>query len=92
MPYLVNTLVFILLGLNGLGFLLVALDKSKARRHRWRIPEKTFFAVAVLGGSLGTYGGCLFFRHKTKHPQFMMGLPLLIGIQTGLGLWWCLRR
>ncbi len=92
MQYLINIPIFIFLGLNGLGFFLVALDKSKARRHRWRIPEKAFFIIAVLGGSFGTYGGCLLFRHKTKHPQFMVGLPLIIFAQIGLGSWWLLWR
>ena len=92
MQYLYSIALLIFLGLNVFGFFLVALDKSKARRHRWRIPEKTFFVIAALGGSFGTYGGCLFFRHKTKHPQFMIGLPLIIFVQIGLGIWWLMRR
>ena len=67
--------------MNALGFLLMLLDKWKARKNLWRIPEATLFAVAVLGGSLGCIAGMYTVRHKTKHFQFIVGMPLILAIQ-----------
>ncbi|TCL56823.1 uncharacterized membrane protein YsdA (DUF1294 family) [Hydrogenispora ethanolica] len=77
--------------LNLAGFFLTALDKSKARRGRWRIPERTFFLLAAVGGAIGVYGGCLLFRHKTRHPSFMWGLPAILLAQALLVIWWFRR-
>ena len=69
-----------LLLVNLAGFLLMGLDKRRARRGAWRISEKALFLQAVLGGSLGSIVGMRTFRHKTKHWYFRYGLPaLLIG-------------
>ena len=69
-----------LLLVNLAGFLLMGLDKRRARRGAWRISEKALFLPAVLGGSLGSIVGMRTFRHKTKHWYFRYGLPaLLIG-------------
>lgn len=59
-------------------------DKSRARRHKWRVPERTLWLVAALGGSLATYVTMLVIRHKTLHRRFMWGLPLLVVAQTAL--------
>lgn len=59
-------------------------DKSRARRQKWRVPERTLWLVAVLGGALATYVTMLVIRHKTLHRRFMWGLPLLITVQTVL--------
>lgn len=56
----------------------MGVDKYKAKKRLWRIPEKMFFIVAVLGGALGVYAGMLFFRHKTKHWYFMLGVPSIL--------------
>ena len=69
-----------LLLVNLAGFLLMGLDKRRARRGAWRISAKALFLAAVLGGSLGSIVGMRTFRHKTKHWYFRYGLPaLLIG-------------
>ena len=69
-----------LLLVNLAGFLIMGLDKRRARRGQWRISEKALFLPAVLGGSLGSIAGMRTFRHKTKHWYFRYGLPaLLIG-------------
>ena len=70
--------------INAAGFLLMGLDKWKAKHKKWRIAEKTFFLVSILGGSLGTWAGMYVFRHKTRHWYFVIGMPLIIGIQTML--------
>ena len=70
-----------LLIVNALGFLLMLIDKRKAIRHRWRIPEKTLFLTAAIGGSVGSIMGMYTFRHKTKHIKFTLGMPLILALQ-----------
>lgn len=75
-------LLFIyLLIVNAVGFLLMLIDKYKARKNLWRIPEKTLLAVALIGGSIGSYAGMQLFRHKTKHPRFYIGIPIIMAVQ-----------
>ena len=68
--------------INALGFMLMLLDKFKARKNLWRIPEATLFAVAILGGSLGSLAGMYTVRHKTKHLKFTIGMPLILAVQV----------
>ena len=70
-----------LLIVNAAGFLLMLVDKYKARKNLWRIPEKTLMTVAIIGGSVGAYAGMQIFRHKTKHPKFYIGIPVILAIQ-----------
>lgn len=58
------------------------LDKRKAKNHKWRIPEKNIFLIALLGGSLGCLLGMNIFRHKTKHWYFKFGLPTILILQA----------
>ncbi|MBR1740821.1 MAG: DUF1294 domain-containing protein, partial [Lachnospiraceae bacterium] len=74
-------LVFI----NILGFLLMGMDKRKAKKHLWRIPEKTLFLAAVLGGSIGSILGMYTFRHKTKKMIFVIGMPVVLVLQIIAG-------
>ena len=75
-------LVFIyLILINAVGFVLMLADKKKARAHAWRIPEATLMGVAVIGGSIGAIAGMRIFRHKTRHPKFRIGLPLILTVQ-----------
>ena len=69
------------LTINALGFLLLLVDKHKARKNRWRIPEATLMGVAALGGSIGSLIGMYTVRHKTKHPKFTVGIPLILIVQ-----------
>lgn len=73
-----------LLLVNLAGFLLMGLDKRRARRGAWRISEKALFLLAVLGGSLGAIAGMRTFRHKTRHWYFRYGLPALLAVQLPL--------
>ncbi|MCM1329781.1 MAG: DUF1294 domain-containing protein [Ruminococcus sp.] len=57
-------------------------DKSRAKRHKRRIPEKTLFGTAFLGGSAAMFLTMLAVRHKTKHKRFMIGLPLIMTVQA----------
>lgn len=74
-------LSYYLLLINAVGFLFMLIDKYKARKNHWRIPESTLMAIAALGGSLGCIGGMYAVRHKTKHPKFTLGLPILLALQ-----------
>ena len=74
-------LVYLLI-INALGLLLMLIDKQKARKNRWRIPERTLLTVAILGGSLGSMLGMKLYRHKTKHPKFSIGLPVIFALQA----------
>ena len=80
--------ILIYLGIiNLIGFFAMFLDKQKAKRGKWRIPEKTLFLLAVIGGSLGTTLGMHMFRHKTKHWYFKFGMPMILIIQFVLILY-----
>lgn len=71
-----------LAAVNLAGFLLMGLDKWKARHKKWRVPEKTLFGAAIAGGSLGVWAGMYAFRHKTRHWQFVVGIPLILAAQA----------
>ena len=60
-------------------------DKYKAKKHKWRIPEKTLFLFAILGGSVGSILGMQICRHKTKHWYFVVFMPLILILQLILG-------
>jgi uncharacterized membrane protein YsdA (DUF1294 family) len=75
---------------NVVGFSLMGIDKSKAKRHAWRIPEKVLFLASLLGGSVGTWAGMYAFRHKTKHWYFVVGMPLILAAQIAVA-WWILH-
>lgn len=78
----VITYICIYIGvLNLIGFILMAIDKSKARRGAFRIPEATLFLFAIFGGSLGCILGMQLFRHKTLKPAFFIGMPVIFIIQ-----------
>ena len=77
-------LLMYLLIINAVGFLLMLVDKSKARRGRYRIPEATLMGVAAIGGSIGSLLGMYTFRHKTLHPKFTVGIPVILVIQIAL--------
>ena len=73
-----------LLLINLMGFVLMGLDKRRARKGRWRISERALFLPAVLGGTVGAIAGMRFFHHKTKHWYFRYGLPALLLLQAAL--------
>ena len=74
-------LLIYLLIINAVGFMLMRIDKWKAKHNRWRIPEATLMGVAAIGGSVGSLIGMYTFRHKTKHPKFTLGIPLILAVQ-----------
>lgn len=86
MKYLYIYLILI----SIVAFAMMGIDKYRACRHRWRIPERTLFLTAVLGGSPGAILGMFLFRHKTRHKLFAVGLPVVLAIQ--LVLFFVLRK
>ncbi len=81
-----NPLLVYLLSVNALGFVLMLSDKKKAQKNHYRIPERTLIFTAIVGGSLGCYLGMQLFRHKTKHPLFYIGIPVILAIQILLAV------
>lgn len=78
--YIKIAIIYIIL-INVAGLLSMYIDKQRAIKNKWRIPEKTLFLIAILGGSIGSIGGMHLFRHKTKHWYFMYGMPAIFIIQ-----------
>ena len=74
-------LLIYLIVMNLIGLAVMAMDKSKARHHAWRIPEKMLFLCSLLGGSIGTWAGMYLFHHKTKHWYFVIGMPVILILQ-----------
>ena len=74
--------------INIIGFLIMFIDKQKAKRGAWRIPEKTLFIITALGGGMGTIAGMYTFRHKTQKLQFIVGLPLITILEIILAIYW----
>lgn len=80
MKYLYLYLVIV----NAAGFLSMLVDKQKACTGAWRIPERTLMVIAAIGGSLGSFLGMQLCRHKTKHPKFCMGVPVMLAVHAWL--------
>lgn len=74
-------IVLYLVIINALGFILMLADKYKAKKSRWRIPERTLMSVAFFGGSIGCLLGMYTVRHKTQHPKFTIGIPIILALQ-----------
>lgn len=67
---------FIIISL--IGFSLMGIDKKRSQKGQWRIPEKRYWTVGLLGGGIGLYLGMQTYHHKTKHKTFTIGMPLVI--------------
>lgn len=80
-------LILCLLAINLLTFLLYGIDKWKAKRARWRIPESVLLGMAAIGGSVGAWVGMRVWRHKTQHTKFRYGVPAMLVAQAALLVW-----
>lgn len=76
-----NILIFYVIVINIIGFILMGVDKLRARRRKYRIPERTLFLIAIFLGSIGVLIGMYVFRHKTKHLSFSIGIPAILVVQ-----------
>lgn len=77
----INLIIAYVIFVNLLGFALMGIDKRKAVKHLWRIPEAVLFIVAVIGGSVGCIFGMQIFRHKTRYWNFVYGMPAILILQ-----------
>ena len=82
-----NIIIYFIV-INIIGFLIMFIDKQKAKRGAWRIPEKTLFIITALGGGIGTTAGMYAFRHKTQKLQFIVGLPFITILEIILAIYW----
>lgn len=82
-------LIYLVL-VNLAAFAMYGIDKRKAIKDQWRIPEKTLLLVALLGGSFGAFTGMQVFHHKTKHWKFLLGVPACMILHVALAVlyWW----
>ncbi|MCR4749026.1 MAG: DUF1294 domain-containing protein [Lachnospiraceae bacterium] len=74
-------LILYILAVNILGFFMMGIDKQRARKRAFRIPEATLFMIALIGGSIGSIAGMHLFRHKTRHWYFLFGMPAILLLQ-----------
>ena len=88
---LLKCVLYYLAAINVFTFLVYGIDKLRAKRGAWRIPEKTLFLLPLLGGSVGAIAGMKVFHHKTKHRYFQYGLPLILLLQIALVVWLKMR-
>ncbi len=72
--------------MNAAGLLIMRIDKKKACRDAWRIPEARLILTAALGGSIGVWLGMYLFRHKTRHRKFVIGIPAILLFQIALAI------
>ena len=75
-----NVIIYLLI-INVIAFLAMWIDKRKAEKGKWRIPEKTLLLVSIFGGSIGTLIGMYVFHHKTKKARFFIGMPMILIFQ-----------
>lgn len=87
MPNLSSLLGLYLVLINAASLILMCLDKHYAKKHHRRIPEATLMLFAVLGGSIGAWLGMYLVRHKTKHPKFYIGIPVILICQILLAVY-----
>lgn len=85
----IKNILLYLLAINLFGFFIMWLDKRKAKKGSWRIPEKTLFIVTALGGGIGTIAGMYTFRHKTQKLNFVIGFPFITILEI-IGIVWYL--
>lgn len=84
-------LVIYLIGINLLTFGIFGIDKWKARKGKWRIPEDTLIWLSIVGGSVGALLGMYLFRHKTQKRKFNLGIPAILVAQAVLAWFFFLR-
>jgi uncharacterized membrane protein YsdA (DUF1294 family) len=82
----ISLLILYFVIINLISFIVMGLDKHKAQKRQWRIPESTLFVLALIGGSIGSILGMRIFHHKTRHWYFVYGMPAILIVQIILVL------
>lgn len=85
-----NIIIYFIL-INLFGFFIMWLDKRKAKKGKWRIPEKILFIITALGGGIGTIAGMYTFRHKTQKLNFVIGFPFITILEIITVIYFCLK-
>ena len=84
MTKIILALLLYLVAINIIAFFLYGIDKWKARHDKWRVTEARLITISLLGGSLGAYLGMKTWHHKTQHPRFRYGLPLILFLHLAI--------
>lgn len=85
-----NIIIYLLI-INLISFLSMGIDKWKAKRGAWRIPEQTLISMVLLGGGIGGILGMYAFRHKTKKPRFYVGFPIILILEIIIAIYIIVR-
>lgn len=83
----IKILLGYLLAINLVTFVFYGVDKRRAQKEKWRIPERTLLFLPLIGGSVGALAGMYGFRHKTKHISFVVGVPVILLVQVALAVY-----
>ncbi|WP_318508087.1 DUF1294 domain-containing protein [Bacillus sp. T3] len=86
-----NIIIWILVIMNVVGFFLMGEDKRRAKKHEYRISERTLWLTAIFGGAFAMTIAMYFFHHKTKHMAFKIGFPLVFIIQAVVSIYFLLK-
>ena len=90
--FTIKNIIIYFLVINIIGFLIMFIDKRKAKYGKWRIQEKTLFLITALGGGIGTIAGMYTFRHKTQKLQFVVGLPFITILEIITILYFIIKK
>lgn len=87
-----NVIALSLLAINAITFVVYGIDKWKAKRGKWRIPEASLLWLAAIGGSIGAWLGMKVWRHKTMHKKFRYGVPLIFILQVAVAVYFIVSK
>ncbi len=76
-----DIIILYVAAVNVVSFMMMGIDKRRAIKRAFRIPEATLFVLAIIGGSIGAIAGMHLFRHKTRHWYFLYGMPVILALQ-----------
>lgn len=77
-----DIIILYAVAVNVASLIVMGVDKKKAIKRAWRIPESTLFVLAIIGGSVGSIIGMHLFHHKTRHWYFLYGMPVILALQV----------
>ena len=80
-------ILYYLIAINIITFFIYGIDKLKAKKGKWRIPESTLLLLAIIGGSIGAWLGIKVWHHKTLHKKFKYGIPLILIVQIAIAVY-----
>lgn len=79
-----DIIILYAVAVNVVSLIVMGVDKRRAIKRAWRIPESTLFVLAIIGGSIGSIIGMHLFHHKTRHWYFLYGMPVILALQLML--------